>query len=197
MQTLENEGAVVVLCVARKSVYKSLGVECYDIDRDARTFAGKSPIVAHPPCRAWSAFCAHQSKPVQGEKELGPMCVQLLKSNGGILEHPAHSRLWDHCGLPKPGMPEVEGLWSIAVNQSWWGDRRTKKTWLLFAHIDQSEVDLPFRLHDPTNDREQWNTMSRNTRAATPEEMARWLIKTASRARITQSSYTGYSTADA
>ena len=173
---------VAVLCVARNSIYKTLGVDCYDIDRDAKSFAESCPIVAHPPCRAWSAFCGHQAKPLPGEKDLGPMCVGLLRSNGGILEHPAYSRLWDHCQLPKPGEPAINGLWTLAVNQSWWGDRRSKRTWLLLAHIDPSDVELPFRLHDPRGDREQWNTMSKNTRAATPKALAEWLINTAARA---------------
>jgi len=179
---------VAVLCVARNSIYKSLEVDCYDIDRDARSFVGSSPVVAHPPCRAWSAFCGHQAKPLPGEKELGPMCVELLRSNGGILEHPAYSRLWDHCKLPKPGEPAIDGLRAVAVNQAWWGDRRSKRTWLLFAHIDPLSIEIPFRLHDPRGDRRRWNTMSKNTRAATPKEMAEWLIRTAQTARqlITQ-----------
>lgn len=48
---------VAVLCVQRRTQYRDLpGVECYDIDRDVRTFAGGMPVVAHPPCRSWSAF---------------------------------------------------------------------------------------------------------------------------------------------
>lgn len=173
---------VAVLCVARNSIYKTLGVDCYDIDRDARSFDGNCPVVAHPPCRAWSAFCSHQAKPLPGEKDLAPMCVEILKRNGGILEHPAYSKLWEHCGLPKPGQPAVYGLWTLAVNQSWWGDRRSKRTWLLIAHIEPSLVNAPFRLHDAKGDRQRWNTMSKNTRAATPLEMAKWLIETASQA---------------
>lgn len=41
---------VAVLCVAPKSVYHSLkDVECYDINRDVRTFEGGMPVVGHPP----------------------------------------------------------------------------------------------------------------------------------------------------
>ena len=87
---------IAVLCAARNSIYKTMeGVDVYDLDRDAKTFFGSVPIVGHPPCRSWSAFCAHQAKPLPGEKELGPLVVWMLRNNGGVLEHPAHSRLWD------------------------------------------------------------------------------------------------------
>ena len=123
---------IAALCVSRVSIYKTLeGVDCFDIDRDVRTFAGGMPIVAHPPCRSWSAYCAHQAKPLPGEKELGLWCVDKLRECGGVLEHPAHSRLFDAAGMPKPGEPERGGLWSLAVDQSWWGDTRKKKTWIV------------------------------------------------------------------
>lgn len=168
---------VAVLCVARNSIYKELpGVDAYDCDRDARTFAGGLPIVAHPPCRAWSAFCSHQAKPVEGEKDLAPMCVDWLKQCGGVLEHPAHSRLWDHCNLPKPGKPERDGYWSISVKQCWWGDTRSKNTWLLFHGVEPSQVELPFALHSAYGDRRRWQVMSRHQRAATPRAFAEWLV---------------------
>ena len=45
---------VVVLFVRADSIYKTLpGVECYDEARDARTWPGGCPVVAHPPCRTW------------------------------------------------------------------------------------------------------------------------------------------------
>jgi hypothetical protein len=143
---------VAILCAARNSIYKEFqGVEVFDIDRDARRFMGGMPVVCHPPCRAWSAYCAHQAKPLPGEKDLGPYCVERLKEVGGVLEHPAHSRLWKHLGLPKPGEPAKDGLWSIAVQQAWWGDSRTKNTWLLFSGVNR--VAVPMAPHDAEGDR--------------------------------------------
>lgn len=168
---------VAALCVARISVYKSLdGVDCYDIERDARTFAGGMPIVAHPPCRAWSAHCAHQAKAPQAEIDLAPWCIDQLKHWGGVLEHPANSRLWEYCALPGPG--ETRGdLHCMEVLQAWWGDSRPKRTWLLLSQCQPQEI--PFRLFDVRNHRNQWNTMSRNRRAETPIEFAEWLVATA------------------
>jgi len=171
---------VAVLCVARNSIYKHIeGIECYDMKRDARTFSGGMPVVAHPPCRAWSAFCSHQAKPEPGEKELAPMCVDWLKQCGGVLEHPAYSKLWDHCALPKPGERMRDGMWSTRVSQAWWGDTRLKQTWLLFVGVSPNEIDIPYRLHCASGDRGRWNTMSKQKRAATPPLFANWLIEVA------------------
>jgi len=171
---------IAALCVGRKSIYKSIeGVDAYDIDRDARTFAGGMPIVGHPPCRAWSAFCRHQAKPMEGEKDLAVFVVDKLRECGGVLEHPAWSMLWDELELPKPGEPERYGLWSMAVNQSWFGDSRIKRTWLLFSGIEPSAVEVPFALNPIGNCRNQWNTMSKDKRASTPVAFATWLVNLA------------------
>ena len=167
---------VAVLCVAPKSIYRSMpSVECYDRNRDVRTFTGGMPVAAHPPCRSWSAYCAHQAKPLPGEKELGSLCVEWLRKCGGVLEHPAHSRLFDACQLPKPGNAK-DGLWTAEVLQSWWGDTRTKATWLCFSGIPRRSVRFPIRLHDPQGDRRRWQVMSHTQRSATPPELATWLV---------------------
>lgn len=172
---------VAVLGVAAKSIYKTLpGVECFDFKRDLRTFAGGMPVLAHPPCRSWSAYCAHQAKPLPGEKDLGPFCVDWLRKCGGILEHPAHSRLFDACDLPRPG-PTLAGVdcWTAEVLQAWWGDTRTKKTWLCFFGIPRSAVVFPYRLHDAQGDRRRWQVMCKTQRSATHPAMAEWLVNTA------------------
>lgn len=168
---------VAALCTLRNSVYHEMpGVEPYDIDRDVRTFAGGMPVVAHPPCRSWSAYCRHQAKPQPGEKDLGPLCVDWLRKCGGVLEHPAHSHLWEHCGLPHPGRPRGD-LWAIEVLQSWWGHRGTqKRTWLCFSQIAPSDIRLPLRLHAGGGDKRLWQTMPRRLRSATCTEMAEWLV---------------------
>lgn len=157
-------------------------MEVFDIDRDARTFNGEMPVVCHPPCRAWSAYCSHQAKPLPGEKDLGPYCVERLKEVGGVLEHPAHSRLWKYMNLPKPGQSPINGLWSIEVQQAWWGDCRSKKTWLLFCGV--GSVLVPMLPHDSHKDRDRWNKMSKTKRSATPRKFAEWLIQVARRSTV-------------
>jgi hypothetical protein len=48
---------VAILYAARKTAYRDIaGVEIYDEDRDARTFPGGMPVIAHPPCRRWTRY---------------------------------------------------------------------------------------------------------------------------------------------
>lgn len=177
---------VAVLCAARNSIYHTMeGVDVYDLSRDARTFQGGQPIVAHPPCRSWSAYCAHQAKPEPGERELGIWCCEQLKQWGGVLEQPAHSRLFAAGGLPLPGEPERDGLWSIQVDQAWWGDSRKKATWLCFSRIERESVEVPFLLRPTTaGDRRRWQVMSKHQRSATPAAFAEWLVDVAVRAAM-------------
>ena len=173
---------VAALCVARKSIYKQIqGVDCYDIDRDASTFPGGMPVIAHPPCRHWSAYCRHQAtrEGKEAEMELGRWCVQQVRQCGGVLEQPAHSRLWDECYIPKPGPhSELPWEWSLELPQYWFGDEREKATWLFFFGLDRRSLpELPFRLKPDGGDRRIWQLMSsKNERERTPKAFAEWLV---------------------
>ena len=171
---------VSILCASRVSVYHDLpGVDVFDADRDARNFAGDTPVVAHPPCRAWSVYTSHQAHPAPGEPELGIWCAEQVVACGGILEQPAHSRLFAAAGLPLPGEPERDGLWSTECWQSWFGYPMKKATWLMFARISRERIQFPFRLHARGRDRRRQQVMSKNQRAATNRTMAEWLVDAA------------------
>jgi len=171
---------VAALCVDRDSIYHTLpDVECYDIGRDVRTFRGGMPIVAHPPCRSWSAFCAHQAKPVPGEREIGLLCAYWLRKCGGVLEHPAHSRLFAAADLPRPG-EDRPGLWTANVLQHWWHHAGTQKsTWLAFSGILRTQVRFPLQLRGQGGDKLLWQMMPRKLRSATCPELAAWLVAAA------------------
>lgn len=165
---------LAVLCVHPYTVYHRFhGLNIYDHHRDARTWPGGTPLIAHPPCRAWSAFCRHQAKPAPGEADLGPLCVDLVTRWGGVLEHPAHSRLWHHCHLPRPG--ETAGrLTTIAVRQSAWGAETTKPTWLLLSGVPvPSPIPSPPTIEDGHR---RWKLLSNARRTATTPAFAAWLI---------------------
>lgn len=100
---------VAVLFARHDSIYKSLpGCDVWDIERDARTWPGGTPIVAHPPCRSWGTF-RHVAKPVDGERELALWAVDQIRRYGGVLEHPARSALWREKPLPEPGQRDDWG----------------------------------------------------------------------------------------
>jgi hypothetical protein len=173
---------VAALCVHSNSIYKQLpGVDVWDKSRDVRKFSGGMPVVAHPPCRAWSAYTAHQAKPEPGEKELGLLCAEHLKREGGVLEHPAHSRLFDAAGLPGPGQRKGD-LFTVPVLQAWWGYPMRKETWLCFSLVDIMALEFPYTEHDSRaglGDRRRQQLMSKNQRAATCEPLAIWLVEAA------------------
>src|ERR1700748_1108174 len=111
---------VTVLYARTDSIYKALGVDCFDIERDARTWKGGNPVIAHPPCRAWGRL-AQFSKPRPGEKELAIHGLSMVRKWGGVLEHPYGSTLWDEIRLnmPLPGQKDEYGGYMLCVNQSW------------------------------------------------------------------------------
>ena len=120
---------VAALYVDPRGPYPKMpGVECWDEARDARLYAGPHPVVAHPPCGPWgrlARMCRRQPR------ELAPIGVQQVRRWGGVLEHPAGSRLWTECGLPLPGeLPDAWGGVTIEVNQVDWGHVAEKRTWL-------------------------------------------------------------------
>lgn len=163
---------VAILCAARKSVYHELpDVDVYDLDRDARTFPGGMPIVAHPPCRAWSRLAKNMGHvPIQAEIELGLWCCQQLRECGGIMEQPRGSLLFCEAGFPD------SDIWITEVHQVWWGYPMRKATWLAFCGIDPRAVAPPLRLHPRGYDRNKCSSMSERQRSATTREFAEWLV---------------------
>ena len=94
---------IAVLFARDDSRYKQLdGYDVYDIHRDARSYCKKMPVIAHPPCRAWGML-SHMANPREGEKQLAYLALAQVRLNGGILEHPAGSRLWKEAPLPLAG----------------------------------------------------------------------------------------------
>lgn len=85
---------VAVLFARTDSVYKTLpDCDVWDIERDARNWLGGASVVAHPPCRGWGRL-SHMAKPREDEKQLAFLAVHAVRAYGGVLEHPAHSKLW-------------------------------------------------------------------------------------------------------
>lgn len=181
---------VAVLFARPDSIYKKiLGCDVYDKERDARNFLGGLPVIAHPPCRAWGNY-AYKAKPEPGEKELAFFAVDAVRRCGGVLEHPATSKLWKAAGLPMPGRRDEYGGFTISVDQGWFGHRAIKKTFLYICGIlpgDLPEFTMKFRLdHVPVE------KMGLAEREATPAGFASWLFSLASQCHFpeTQKSQT-------
>lgn len=174
------------------------------IDRDARKWPGGSPVVAHPPCRAWGQM-SHMAKPRPDEKDLARLAVRFIRENGGVLEHPRNSRLWADQSLPASGAGrDSYGGWTLGISQHWWGHRATKLTLLYIVGCKPSNIpDMPQLVlgggtHVIAQDRRPrpdlgrgrlvkgmagWrHEVSANERERTPPALAEWLVEVARRA---------------
>lgn len=185
---------VAVLFARSDSVYKSLpGLDVYDLERDALTWSGGCPVVAHPPCREWGKL-RQFAQPREGEKDLALWAVDRVRTFGGVLEHPAGSKLWPELGLPEPGKGFDEfGGWTLGIHQHWWGHRAEKRTKLYIVGCAPADIpEIPMRLDYPTHvigdvgraGIGKRPEVSKAEREHTPPDLARWLVDLARRTRI-------------
>lgn len=183
---------IAALFVRSDSVYKSMpGVDAWDIERDARRWPGGCPVVAHPPCRAWGRLRKF-AKPRPDEKDLAFFAIDACQKNGGVLEHPAQSSLWDVARLPKPGEAGGRG-WTLCVDQFWWGHSCRKRTYLYIVGCAPRDLpSMPLALGIPpaviASSKGRLLVGQRNARKsereATPPSFARWLVDLASRCQV-------------
>lgn len=193
---------VSVLFARGDSVYKSLpGVDVWDAERDARLWPGGSPVVAHPPCRAWGQLRA-LANPRPDEKVLALFALEQVRKFGGVLEHPKNSTLWPVAGLPRPGQHDAQGGWTLPIFQSAWGHRAEKATFLYIVGCAPGDVPvMPLRLGDSlcvcgTSGRRHdgsrlhkgdlgWRPeITKAEREHTPPALAAWLVELAGRCRV-------------
>lgn len=187
--------SIAVLFARSDSIYKTLpGTDVYDAERDARTWPGGVPLIAHPPCRAWGGL-SFFAKPREDEKALAPWAIGQIRQFGGVLEHPGASKLWPVMGLPAPGNRQVDafGGWTLPISQFWFGHRAEKKTLLYIVGCRPADIpDLPMKLGTAThvigdsgraslgNKRPE---VSKAEREHTPHELALWLVELARRCK--------------
>ncbi len=123
------------------------GVDPWDEARDARTYAGPWPVVAHPPCQRWGKMWFGQPLTVKrtGVRKVkgddgGCFAAALaaVRKYGGVLEHPWGSHAWPHFTLNRPPRAggwipaDLEGGWTCCVEQGRYGHYARKPT-LLYA----------------------------------------------------------------
>lgn len=179
---------VAVLFARRDSVYKSIpDCDVYDADRNALTWAGGSPIVAHPPCRAWGSL-RQFAKPSPGEMDLAVFAVEQVRKNGGVLEHPIRSLLWPTMNLPRPGLVDEFGGWTLPVLQFWFGHKADKATYLYIVGCRPDRLpSMPFKFgyasHVVATGKKGMRRpeISKAEREHTPRLLAEWLIELARR----------------
>lgn len=174
---------VAALFVRSDTVYRSLGADCWDVERNAVCYAGPGPVVAHPPCRAWGRL-RKLAKPRPDEKDLAVFAVECVRRFGGVLEHPYGSTLWPYCGLPGPKAPPDEfGGFTVVVDQGWWGHAAPKPTYLYIVGMTRGQLEeFPVQLLRAAG---RTLLLCPADRERTPVEFARFLLRTAGACSVT------------
>ncbi len=153
---------VAALFVDPKGIYPELlgSRNCWDSVRDARTYVGGSPVVAHPECSRWINFAAvnwaRYKKilpawyPGGHDEGCFESALRSVRTCLGVLEHPASTHAWKHYGLEAPergkwtlhcwenktGSPVLYpecAYWTCEISQGAYGHPCRKLTWLLYC----------------------------------------------------------------
>jgi hypothetical protein len=136
---------IAALFVETDGIYFGLpGVDPWDESRDARSYAGPHPVVAHPPCSRWCQMApvnqvryAHR---IGDDGGCFAAALAAVRKWGGVIEHPAVTLAWPAFDLPPP-LPEgwiktFCGGWVAQVEQRHYGHRARKATWLYCFGVD-------------------------------------------------------------
>ena len=137
---------VAALFVDARGGYPSAVADWYDEKRDARTYTGELPVVAHPPCTRWCRLAglveARWGHKAGEDGGCFASALATVRRVGGVIEHPAYSKAWAAHGLPSPpsGGGWVDGAipgeeWTCYVEQCRYGHPAKKATWLYYVGI--------------------------------------------------------------
>lgn len=144
---------IAALFVAAGGIYcDRADVDAWDVQRDARAYAGPHAVVAHPPCERWGKYAQGGPNPNARRRDIGDdagcfaSALASVRAWCGVLEHPAASHAWARFGLAAP--PHTGGWvfcgpcrgrfdvldgcaqWTCHVEQGHYGHRARKATWL-------------------------------------------------------------------
>jgi hypothetical protein len=142
---------IAALFVAADGVYSDLpDVDPWPLERDARTYPGQWPCLAHPPCQRWGRMwhggpAAPHTYALGDDDGCFASALASVRRWGGVLEHPAHSHAWLAHGLPWPPAAggwqrDVDGGWCCHVEQGHYGHASRKATWLYAVDCDLPEL---------------------------------------------------------
>lgn len=178
-------------------------IDCWDESRDARLYDGPHPVVAHPPCKHWGRLahlakgwcpicnvatvgigdnaddteraCEECGNELTTDADCAPRAVEQVRRWGGVLEHPAGSKLWEACRLTPPMLipglfggsatdyaplgscasissTDAHGGFTVEADQCEWGHVARKRTWLYLVGVPREVLEAPpFPGREPTH----------------------------------------------
>lgn len=186
----------------KDSIYNNFAdCDCYNEERNALTYHGELPVIAHPPCQLWGALANVNYKRWGGEHNIPGndggkfiFALNAVRKYGGILEHPAKSRAWTKYNLTKPSgigwQKTIDGGWVCEVWQSAYGHKANKATWLYCVGSPQPALWSRVRgthqvgFHDQRGKEKNKPTLSKKDANATPLDFAKYLISIAQECHI-------------
>jgi len=195
---------IATLFVEKGGAYFDVpGVDPWDIERDARTYPGPHPVIAHPPCERWGRYAkgcpTNQVETPGADGGCFATALHSVRLWGGVLEHPKDSLAWEFFGLTRPfptGWTRAkEGEWVCQVDQAHYGHPARKTTWLLYVGPKPNDLiwgpaeqrlcprSLSRRGYEKTRKRGIIEGMSSKQRQRTPPEFREALIRLASHAQ--------------
>jgi hypothetical protein len=146
---------IAALFVETDGVYFGLpDVEPWDEARDARTYEGPWPVVAHPPCARWCMLAplvqSMHGYAIGDDAGMFESALTSVRRFGGVLEHPAYSYAWPAYDLPRPArgywqQTMLDPGWVTEISQSAYGHPTRKRTWLYYVGPTPS----PMRWNEP------------------------------------------------
>ena len=122
---------------------------------------------------------------IVSDRDCALRAVEQARKFGGVLEHPAGSKLWDEIDLPEPcwiGDEEIHahedgerhcydafGGYSIEIDQCEWGHVARKRTWLYLVGVPRDSLEPPpFHGREPTHYASGGRTSSSRSGGAVP-----------------------------
>lgn len=148
---------VAALYVQSGGAYFNLpNIEPWDEARDARSYKGPHPVIAHPPCQRWGKMWMGSPLVVKrtGVRKVKgddggcfKSALAAVRKFGGVLEHPWGSHAWPHFGLnvpPRHGgwiAADFNGGWTCCVEQGRYGHYARKPTLLLAYGCELPDLD--------------------------------------------------------
>jgi hypothetical protein len=169
-QNLTNLLPVAVLCTNKLTTYSQLPyVFPFDKEMNAYTFKSNSPVIAHPPCQQWSRLRSF-AKENKEEKDLAIFCLEIVKKNGGVFEHPAGSSFFKYAGIENE---------LFSVDQHWWGFPARKRTYLYFNKCGPDQLPLNFDAI-----KKNVSNMPQSQRSITTIDFAKWLVSSVRNVKI-------------
>lgn len=198
---------VAALFVETDGAYFGLDqVDPWDIERDAKTYTGPWPVVAHPPCERWGRYW-NGGPSARVRRELGDdngcfeFALAAVRKWGGVLEHPEGSHAFKKYHIPCPPrgagwIPCLDGGFVCCVEQGHYGHKARKATWLYAYGVELPKLNWTpsedkMRLDDGYHSAEERRRaiktgtvqrLSKRQRAATPLEFRDMLIAIAASA---------------